>query len=165
MEKEVWNKASEDSVGQLKYYESHKADYSAQERVSASLYSSSNKNAIQDLKTLLEKNDSVKIKEFVTAQKIRSERGRYEKNDRPVFGKVTWSPGLYLTENNGLTYLVKIDNIVAPGAKTFDEARASIISDYQTFVEKQWITELKKKYAVKINKKGKQYILKQLVKN
>jgi peptidyl-prolyl cis-trans isomerase SurA len=64
-----------------------------------------------------------------------------------------------------LTYLVKIDNIVAPGAKTFDEARASIISDYQTFVEKQWITELKKKYAVKINKKGKQYILKQLVKN
>jgi peptidyl-prolyl cis-trans isomerase SurA len=165
MEKEVWNKASEDSVGQLKYYESHKADYSAQERVSASLYSSSNKNAIQDLKAHLEKNDSVKVKEFVAAQKIRSERGRYEKNDRPVLTKVTWSPGLYLTENNGLTYVVKIDSIVAPGVKTFDEARASIISDYQTFVEKQWITELKKKYPVKVNKKGKQYILKQLVKN
>ena len=40
MEKEVWNKASEDSIGQRRYYESHIADYQAGERVKAVLYSS-----------------------------------------------------------------------------------------------------------------------------
>ncbi len=165
MEKEVWNKASNDSIGQLRFYEANKGKYTAQERVTASLYSSVNKKAIDDLKALIEKGDSVKAKELVAAQKIRKESGRYEKSDRPVFGKINWSVGNYITENNGLTYLVQITNTLPPGLKTFDESRAAVISDYQNFVEKQWIQSLKKKYPVKVNKKGKQYVLKQLVKN
>jgi peptidyl-prolyl cis-trans isomerase SurA len=38
MEKEVWNKASEDSTGQRRYYESHTADYHSDERARASYF-------------------------------------------------------------------------------------------------------------------------------
>ena len=45
---------------------------------------------------------------------------------------------------------------------SFEEARPSIISDYQTFLEKNWVDKLKGKYLVKVNEKGKQYMLQQI---
>ena len=40
MEKEVWSKASEDSVGQQTYYETHKPDYPPGSVPGSSFYSS-----------------------------------------------------------------------------------------------------------------------------
>jgi len=164
MEKEVWNKATEDSVGQKAYYQKHTSDYQAKERIEAKLFSASSKSIIDQLKPLLESGDSVKVQEFVTAQKIRQEKGAFEKNERPVFAKISWSPGLHAAENNGSSYLVWVKKILPPGPRTFNEARPAVISDYQGFLEKQWIDRLKKKHPVKINKKGKQYTLQQLTK-
>ena len=62
---------------------------------------------------------------------------------------------MHLTDHNGTTYLVDIQRILPPGPQTFDEARASVISDYQTFLEDSWITELKRKFVVKVEKKAK----------
>jgi len=45
---------------------------------------------------------------------------------------------------------------------SFEEARPAIISDYQVFLEKMWLEQLRKRYTVKVNEKGKQYILQQL---
>jgi peptidyl-prolyl cis-trans isomerase SurA len=165
MEKEVWNKASEDSTGQLNYFRSHIADYQAKERMKGKIFSSSSKNIVEQLKPLVEKGDSVKIQEFVSAQKVRNETGAFEKSERPVLAKIDWFPGLFTAENNGQFYLIWIKNILPPGPRTFNEARPAVISDYQNYLEKQWLDQLKKKYALKINKKGKQYALRQLVKN
>ena len=35
--------------------------------------------------------------------------------------------------------------------KTFDEAKGAITSDYQTFLETQWLKELTLKHTIKIN--------------
>ena len=35
--------------------------------------------------------------------------------------------------------------------KTFEEAKGLAISDYQTYLEKEWIKSLKQKYPVTIN--------------
>jgi peptidyl-prolyl cis-trans isomerase SurA len=164
MEKEVWNKATADSIGQQNYYKAHKNDYQAKERVAAKLYSSASLASIQQLKSLIEKGDSAKVQDYVLTQKIRKETGAFEKSDRPVLNKINWAPGIYLSENNGFHYLVLVSAILPPGVKTFEEARAAIISDYQTDLEMRWIEQLKKKHPVKINKKGKQYILQQLTK-
>jgi peptidyl-prolyl cis-trans isomerase SurA len=106
--------------------------------------------------------DSLKIQEFVQTNKIRQEKGSFEKTEKSVLEKVTWAPGIYSVENNGMYYLVWILDILPPGLKTFEEARASIISDYQAHLEQSWLDGLKKKYAVKVNEKGKRYILENL---
>ena len=36
-------------------------------------------------------------------------------------------------------------------AKTFDEAKGAVISDYQNQLEQSWLSDLKKKYPVKVN--------------
>jgi peptidyl-prolyl cis-trans isomerase SurA len=38
-----------------------------------------------------------------------------------------------------------------PSQRSFDDARGMVISDYQQVLEDKWISELRKKYAVKIN--------------
>jgi peptidyl-prolyl cis-trans isomerase SurA len=120
---------------------------------------------LEQLKSLVESGDTTRIQEFTSAQKIKQETGAFEKDERPLIGKVAWAKGLSLVENNGAHYLVWITAIIGPGPRTFEEARAAVISDYQNHLEKQWLEQLKKKYPVKVGKKGKQYMLQQLVKN
>lgn len=164
MEKESWSKGTEDTVGQLKYYEAHRDQYRADERVQARLYSSQSLTVADQLKKFLEEGDSAKMADWIKREKVRQESGNFEKNERPVLSKVTWNPGIYRSENNGLHYLVWIRKILPPGNRTFAEARASVISDYQKQLEDDWLKQLRKKYPVKVNKKGRQYLMDQLLK-
>jgi peptidyl-prolyl cis-trans isomerase SurA len=131
MEKEVWSKASLDSVGQQTYYEAHKTDYTSGERASVVFYSSTSSQFGDPLKQLILEWSQTKLEEFISM-------------------------------HNGIYYLAWLKDILPPGPMSFEEARPAVISDYQTFLEKNWVEQLKKKYSVKINEKGKQYILQQL---
>lgn len=162
MEKEVWNKASQDSVGQQKYYAAHASEYQAGERIKASLYSSDNKAFVSILQPLLLQGDEKKILEAVIANKVKYESGFYKREDKAVFNKVTWAAGVHPAENNGMYYLAWFKDILPPGTMSFEEARPEVISDYQTYLEKNWVEQLKKKYPVKVDKKGIQYIQQQL---
>lgn len=164
MEKEVWNKATEDSIGQHKYFDAHASTYQAKERVDATVYSSGDKDFSSLLKAELKKVDSTELAMYLQTKKIKTESGRFEKEEKAILGKITWSKGEYAVENNGLYYLVVVNDIVPPGGKTFDEARAAVISDYQNSLEQSWVDQLKVKYPVKINEKGKKYTVEQLQK-
>ena len=41
---------------------------------------------------------------------------------------------------------------MAPTPKSISEARGLITADYQTFLEKEWIEQLKKKYTVTVDR-------------
>jgi peptidyl-prolyl cis-trans isomerase SurA len=70
--------------------------------------------------------------------------------------------GLHELQSDGQFYLIEVKRLVPPGIKTFEEAKASVISDYQDYLEKEWVTSLRKKYPVKINNKGKKIVLAEL---
>lgn len=163
MEKEIWNKASADSSGQKKYYESHLEKYKAGDRIEARIFMATDKNVIDAFKKKVEAGDSIKtedLKKFKSVQPFRN----YEKEESKVIDKITWAAGLHEVELDKNYYLVEVARLVAPGIKTFEEARASIITDYQTELEKHWLESLRKKYPVAINKKGKKAVLSALVK-
>jgi peptidyl-prolyl cis-trans isomerase SurA len=160
----VWNKASEDSVGQKKYYDTHKESYKASDRINATLYSSASKEVIENLQPLVTAGDSIRIQQAVTKDKIRKESGNFEKSDRPVLSKINWAPGLQVADHNSMHYLVLVKKLLGPGYKSFNEARSVVISDYQNHLEQEWIKSLKKKYPINVNKKGKQKLFDQLIK-
>jgi peptidyl-prolyl cis-trans isomerase SurA len=62
-------------------------------------------------------------------------------------------------------YLVVIEKLLPPGPETFEEARASVISDYQTWLEELWIADLKGKFMVKVEKKTKKRAFRDLMGN
>lgn len=155
MEKEVWNRASEDTVGQAAYFAAHSARYLAGERAEATIYSGK-AAALDELNKLLEQ-DSVVTDEWLKKNSIRTERGKFEKAERPALAAGTWVPGLTRTDLDGNNYLVKIERILPAGPRTLEEARGLLISDYQNHLETEWVKVLRAKYPVKINSKAKKY--------
>jgi peptidyl-prolyl cis-trans isomerase SurA len=163
MEKEIWNKASEDTLSQKKFYKENIAKYAAGDRVEARIFSTSDGAFFEKVKKKIAQADTLTkedMKKFKSIQNFRN----YEKGESKIVDKVNWVPGLQETSIDGVYYLVEIKRLVAPGTKTFEEARAHIISDYQDSLEKSWVAGLKNKYHVAVNKKGKKVVLNELIK-
>jgi len=158
MEKEVWNRASEDTLSQLNYFNANEGKYTAAERAQVVIYSASKATMLDVLEKKLQ-NDSIPSDDFLKKNAIRTERGKFEKNERPVLAQVPWASGLTRIKVEGNYYLVQIEQILPAGPRTFEEAKGLLISDYQTYLESAWINLLRNKYLVKINGKGKKYVL------
>lgn len=161
MEKEVWNKASDDSVGQRKFYNDHLDKYKAGPRLEARIFSTPDKSFLDAVKSKIAKGDTLSsddLKKFKSVQGFR----KYEKGESKVIDKVDWVTGVQDTALDGMYYIVDVSNLVAPGTKSFNEARAQIISAYQDALEKDWVSELKKKHVVKINAKAKKTVTEEL---
>ena len=163
MEKEVWNKAPEDTLGLRKFYNENKEKYKAGDRVRAKVLATTNKNFLEEVKKKIAAGDSIKggdLKKFSSIQPMRN----YERGQSKAVDRSPWAIGLHNVDVDETYYLVEIENLVPPGLKSFDEARAQIVSDYQEMLEKKWVAQLKQKYPLKINKKGKKFVLKELTK-
>ena len=122
--------------------------------------------------------DDVHIQLFTSAKKyletifnqnstlnLQVESGFFEKGENDVLKLVDWEPGVYELSINDQEYLVEIINKIKPQPKKLDETRGKVISDYQEFLEKEWIKMLKKKYKVDINKKELKQVLLEIEQN
>lgn len=163
MEKEVWNKASTDTLGQRAYFESNSLKYKAGERAQGTIYSATKKEPIDALEALLTA-DSVIDNAYLKKNSIRIDQGKFENSERAVLAKVNWAAGLEKIELDGIYYLVKIERILPAGERTFEEAKGLLVADYQIYLENQWLESLRKKYPVKVNAKGKKYVFGRLTK-
>ncbi|HRE24048.1 MAG TPA: hypothetical protein PLO98_07260, partial [Bacteroidia bacterium] len=78
--------------------------------------------------------------------------GKYSKGDNEIIDKVEWKPGLSadMKDNNQVVF-ADVKSKLAVQPKKLDEARGLITADYQNFLEKSWITELRKKYSYSVN--------------
>lgn len=154
MEREVWNKASEDSLGQRKFYDENLNKYLADLRVNARIFSTGDKEFRDAIKTKIADGDSLskeEIKKFKAVVNFKP----YEKGESIAIDLISWTVGLHTAEADGMYYLVEVDKLIPPGRKKFEEVRAGIISDYQDQLEKEWLTKLRAKYPVKVYTKGK----------
>jgi hypothetical protein len=87
--------------------------------------------------------------------------GLFLKGENTFVDQVEWTEGVSdLIHDNQNVKIVYVEKVVAPQIKELKETKGLVISDYQDFLEKQWLTELKVKYPVRINN----YVL-DLVKN
>lgn len=87
--------------------------------------------------------------------------GVYQKGENDVLSMVDWKEGESTTKKNDRVYYVVISKIDEPRLKTFEEARGLVISDYQTYLEQEWIKSLKNKYPVSVNESEVQKLMKQ----
>jgi peptidyl-prolyl cis-trans isomerase SurA len=161
MEKEVWNRASEDTAGLRAFYQQNKDRYKAGERVRARIFATPDKQFLEEIKKKVSGGDSLSkddLKKFKSVQPGHN----YERGDNRAVDKVSWAIGLYDVQVDETYYLVEIENLLPSGTKDFEEARAKVVADYQDKLEKSWLVELKLKYPVKVNNKGKKFVVSEL---
>ncbi len=87
------------------------------------------------------------------ALSVEIEEGWFDIDEHPVVRVIPSKKGTFDTNKNGRFYTAIIEEIEAPRQKTLAEAKGSVISDYQSFLEKEWLKSLKKKFNVKLNKR------------
>ena len=76
----------------------------------------------------------------------------FQKGDNKVVDELLGrGPGTYAVQKDGRYQGVTIDKVLPAGPKTLAEARGQATSDYQTYLEKEWITQMRAARPVKIN--------------
>ncbi len=169
MKREVWDKASQDSVGLFNFHKTQIDKYKWEERAEVNMYSLKDeaKDQIEKLRTLVTKKKYDKVlkkmnekTEVLSVQPFKFERGKNKSLD--AIGN--WSEGALSAieadkRANTLTFY-KIEKIIPATVKTLAEARGYVVADYQEFLEKKWLSDLEKNYEVKTNKMAIESIIK-----
>ena len=156
MERNVWSKASADSLGLRRYYAEKQTKYLWGESADVVLFNAT------DLKTAGAAANAINAgrnwRAIVSEQEsgIQADSGRYELSQLQLPAGTAARPGLVTAaaptgNDNTASFLQVIRIYPAGGQRSFDEAKGLVINDYQGYLEEQWIAELKKKYPVKIN--------------
>jgi peptidyl-prolyl cis-trans isomerase SurA len=161
-DKKVWSKAVKDTVGLKEFYEKNKANYMWEERLEATIYTCKDATIAQKVRASLEKqkkankpsDDEIKAELNKDSQlNLKIETGKFIKGENDILETVNWTPGI--TPDiafNGQIAIVKVKGVVAPTVKTLNESKGLVTADYQTFLEKEWIDSLRKKFPYQVNK-------------
>lgn len=159
MQRKVWDKASTDSAGLRNYYEAHKDKYWWDASADALLFTCNNEKTAQALQSSLALNaDDWRKTTDSAGAGVQADSGRYEWAQIPTAGKPSFRTRSFTTvvvnktdNTAGFAYILNVYNERSP--RNYRDARGFVINDYQTFLEDQWISELKKKYPVNVDEK------------
>jgi peptidyl-prolyl cis-trans isomerase SurA len=168
-DKKVWSQAVVDTTGLENYFSQHNEDYMWEKRVDATVYEIRDLEIVEQVQKIIEMNDSdgdiaLALEMDSIQKKVTIKPGYYEKGNNKYIDQIEWEKGLSNQINSdveNLVVFVKIREILPPEPKSLDEARGLATADYQSYLEKAWIQELKEKYPVTINQDVLQKILKQ----
>jgi peptidyl-prolyl cis-trans isomerase SurA len=76
----------------------------------------------------------------------------FQQGDNKVVDEVmARGPGTYPVQKDGRFYAVTIEKVLPAGPKALNEARGQATSDYQAYLEKEWLNTLRTQYPVKVN--------------
>ncbi|RLD23822.1 MAG: hypothetical protein DRI54_06890, partial [Bacteroidetes bacterium] len=153
----VWSRATTDTTGLKEFYESHKNEHMWPERAEASIYKSIDKATADKVLAWVNSgldNDSIRANVNRDSQlNLVLESGIFTAEDDPVLSEISWSSGISeIKELNGQFVFVNISEIRKPEPKSLDETKGIVISEYQKYLENEWISELRAKYPYEVNK-------------
>ncbi len=155
-DKKVWNKAVIDTAGLEKYHAENKNKYMWKERVRVLTYNcldEKTKKAAVKMAAAGKTADEIKAKlgKKITGAVIVTEQ-KAERGESPAMDKLYDKSGVVdIPNENGQFKFYYVTGIVQPEPKTLKEAKGLVTSDYQTYLEKEWIKELRAKYPVTVN--------------
>jgi len=81
---------------------------------------------------------------------LKASSGTLEKREN-VIPEIYWKTGRHLKKGETKSRIYDISQILPSGPKALSEIRGKAVSDYQEFLESEWIGELKNKYPLKVN--------------
>lgn len=156
MSDKVWNKAMKDTVGLKEFYDANKGKYTWEKRYDVVAYESVSPDVAKKVFKLAKKkisSDSIsKIINDNTELNLRVRSGKFEVSKTPYLTNQSLKKGVNKPYAfDGKNYVVVLNEVIEAKNKELSEAKGLITSDYQTYLEKEWLKELEQKHKIKIN--------------
>jgi len=157
--REIWNKASMDSVGIEKYFNEHRDNYKWEERARL-LHYTIKASSPEELNSVYEHAKTYspeQLQKKYSREKVTYTSQLIEKSNQGEMNGLMWKAGaMSLLERKGdgkVGSFDKVESIEPPVRKELKEARGFVIADYQDYLDKLWVEKLKKEYNVTVNQK------------
>ncbi|MEO6252104.1 MAG: hypothetical protein ABIO79_02315, partial [Ferruginibacter sp.] len=155
MEKYIWGKAANDGSGLQKLYNENKTRYLWGASANILLFNCAGKASADEARVALIQGKEWRKIEEESSNKIQADSGRFELSQIPVNIDTRMAPGTVsetiVAPDGNASFIKLISRHDANLQRNFEEAKGLVINDYQNILEESWITDLKKKYPVKIN--------------
>ncbi len=156
MTDKVWNKAIKDTLGLKQFFENNRDKYMWGNRVDAVVYECSNQKIADQVFKMIQ-NDTINSKHVLdvinkdSELNLRVRTNKFDTESTPFLKDRILNKGANKSfEFDGKIYVIKVDEKLSPRPKEFNEAKGAVTSDYQNYLEKEWLEELNKKHKVKI---------------
>lgn len=167
MNKNVWQKAKEDTLQVKEYYEQHKQNFKWKQRIEGDILEMTSPEVAKEAQRLLRDtlsanaikkrlNSDEKVKAIVSTGTFEIDATKLPKGYQPKLGvSEVYGSGTDFT-------VIRVRDILPPAIKEFEEVRGRVMSEYQTQLEKEWIQSLRDKYDVQVQKKTLKRLKKEL---
>ena len=160
--KNVWKKAVEDSLGLIKYFSDNSDSYQWETRLSASIYTCIDLSTAKKVKSLLYKLNRGSIENSAILEKINQdsplnlsiESNNFLSGDNKYVDMIDWQKGISkdIVTDDGSYVIINVNEVLPAGNMTLNAVKGKVISDYQKFLDDQWILYLRDKYKYSVNK-------------
>lgn len=154
----VWDKASKDNEGLERYFQTHRSDYDWKEpHVKGYLIQASNDSVAALIRQRLDATSPDSVvrvfrKEFGPRvgqiERVLATKGQNTMVDNLMFGAPAVQP-----QNSAFTSYFLYDARVIDRPEELNDVRALVTNDYQTWLEQEWLDELRERYPVTVNQK------------
>ena len=160
-DEKVWSKAVKDTVGLEAFYEKNKTNYMWDERVGATIYTCNSEEVAKNVSKILKKkskkgysnDDILEMVNTDSQLSLKIEEGKFSKKDNEDIAKISWEKGATSTfKKDKSIVIVVVNNLLASEPKQLKEIKGLITSDYQNYLEKEWVKTLRAKYQVEVDK-------------
>lgn len=167
MERKVWNKSASDTNALKSLYARQKQKYTWGKSADAILITAPDSATAKEAKNALSANaDAWRNLAELADGKMIVDSGRVEWTQIPgnpdQLRKGYVSPFVVNKDDQSVSFTYVVNLYTQSAQKSFEEAKGQLINDYQDELESKWISDLKKKYPVKINTPVAEQTVKQL---
>ena len=158
--KEVWDKATQDTAGITEFFNSNKKNYKWDApRYKGYIVYAKDKKVAKAAQQIIKTANPDSVASYInnrlntdSVKNVRFERGIWKKGDNKAVDRLAFKD-----KKNGYTPSEELPVEVLIGKKIkapqeYTDERGRVTSDYQDYLEQQWVEQLRSKYPVVINK-------------
>ena len=157
--KEVWEKAIKDKEGLEKYFKQNKKNYTWSEpRYKGFVVKCKDEATAKSLKKTIKKMNPDSVANYIRTQVNNDsvtfaaiERGLWKKGENNYVDFNEFKVENTEIETNEELPVVIVIGKMLKQPETYTDVRGTITADYQTYLEKLWIKNLRNKYTIEIN--------------
>ncbi|RZK09170.1 MAG: peptidyl-prolyl cis-trans isomerase, partial [Flavobacterium sp.] len=167
MEKEIWEKSKNDTIGLQNFYQKNINSYKWKNRYDVLIVSSTKADFIKKAQKMLKKDKTADfIKQNLNSAKdveVLEKEGVFEEGNEVLPKNVTFKPGVTDIVKEGDYYFVtRVNKVLPAGNKTLEECKGKVVNDYQQYLEENWVSDLKKEFTIDVNKDTFEKVKKQI---
>ncbi len=160
-DKNVWSKAVSDTSGLQKFYEEHRKEHLWKDRIEVAIYDCADKKtaklALKMVSKGIESDSILAVLNKTNALNLTVKKGKFERGENTAADSLKWEKG---TQKISDLKFAIVRSVTPSQPKLLSEARGTFTSEYQSFLEKEWIQELRKKYPIQVNEEAVKSIIK-----